>query len=122
MSEQRVGSVRAFKDGEKRVILIGGVEVGIFQLDGEFYAWRNVCPHHGGPVCQGRIFTRVIANVAPDRTVHGCSYDESKRHIVCPWHGGEFNIRTGHHAGTDALSLDPIPAIIRDGEVFLRVD
>jgi len=122
MSEHLVGPIGAFKDGDKRVFVINGIEIGVFQLGGVFYAWRNICPHQGGPVCQGRIFKRVIENVNSDREIHGRSYDENVCHIVCPWHGGEFNIRTGHHAGTNILALDAIQTIIRDGEVFLRVN
>ncbi|HEV2961347.1 MAG TPA: hypothetical protein VG649_05925 [Candidatus Angelobacter sp.] len=44
------------------------------------------------------------------------------RHIVCPWHGGEFDIRTGYHAGTNTLALDPIETVVRHGEVFVCVD
>jgi nitrite reductase (NADH) small subunit len=122
MTEHRVGSILDFKDGDKRLIAIGGIEIGVFQLGGTFYAWRNRCPHQGGPVCQGRIFKRVIENVDADGRVNGRAYDEYTRHIVCPWHGGEFDIRTGYHAGTNSLALVPIQTIVRDGEVFLRVD
>ena len=122
MTEHMVGAAEAFKDGDKRVFVINGIEIGVFQLGGVFYAWRNLCPHQGGPVCQGRIFKRVIEKVDSERKVHGRSYDENIRHIVCPWHGGEFDIRTGYHAGTNTLALDPIETIVRDGEVFLRVD
>ena len=37
------------------------------------------------------------------------------------WHGGEFDIRTGYHAGTKKLALDPIETEIRDGELFVLV-
>lgn len=122
MIEHRLGSVSDFKDGDKRLVAIGGVEIGVFQLGDAFYAWRNVCPHQGGPVCQGRIFKRVIENIDADRKVHGRRYDEDVRHIVCPWHGGEFDIRTGRHAGTDTLRLVPVETVVSGGEVFLRVD
>jgi nitrite reductase (NADH) small subunit len=122
MLEHRVGSVCSFKDGDKLLVIVGGVEIGVFHLGGAFYAWRNVCPHRGGPVCQGRIFKRVIAEIDAECKVHGRRYDETVRHIVCPWHGAEFNIRTGYHAGTNTLALDPIQTIVRDGELFLRVD
>lgn len=103
-------------------MVVSGIEIGVFQLGGAFYAWRNVCPHQGGPVCQGRIFKRVVENVDADGKVHGRRYDENVRHIVCPWHGGEFDIRTGYHAGTSTLALDPIETVVRHGEVFVCVD
>lgn len=122
MIERSVGAVCSFEDGGKRVVVVDGMEVGVFYVGGVFYAWRNVCPHQGGPVCQGRIFKKVIEVVDSERKVYGRSYDESVLHIVCPWHGGEFDIRTGYHAGTNKLALNPIQTIVRNGEVFLRVD
>ena len=32
-----------------------GREIGIFNLDGEYFALANRCPHAGGPLCKGRI-------------------------------------------------------------------
>ncbi|BCH20110.1 hypothetical protein MesoLjLa_69610 (plasmid) [Mesorhizobium sp. L-2-11] len=73
-------------------------------------------------MCQGRIFKRVIENIDADRKLHGLLYDETVRHIVCPWHGAEFDIRTGRHAGTKKLALDPIEAVVHNGEIVLHVD
>lgn len=122
MAEYKVASVSDFEDGSKLLVSVGGTEIGIFRLGDAFYAWRNVCPHQGGPVCQGRIFKRVIENIDADRKLHGLLYDETVRHIVCPWHGAEFDIRTGRHAGTKRLALDPIEAVVRNGEIVLHVD
>ena len=122
MTEHLVGKVDEFADGDKELLSVDGIEIGVFRLGSDFHAWRNVCPHQGGPVCQGRIFKRVIDNVGPDQQLHGRDYDESQLHIVCPWHGAEFNIRTGAHAGIPELTLDPVEIVVRDEEVFVRVD
>ena len=116
-----IGPVEDFADGERRVVRVGEVEVGIFRLDGAFHAWRNECPHQGGPVCQGRLFHRVVDNIDEHKKVHGRKYDEDHLNIVCPWHGAEFDIRTGHHTGTDALRLTPVETQVRGGEVWVRV-
>lgn len=122
MVEQRIGFVCDFKEGDKQLVAVSGVEIAVFQIGGAFYSWQNVCPHQGGPVCQGRVFKRVIENVEADGRVYGLRYDERVRHIVCPWHGAEFDIRTGCHAGTNTLKLVPIETIVRNGEVFIRVN
>ena len=121
-TERLIATVSEFSDGDKRLVAIDGVEIGVFRLGDAFFAWRNVCPHQGGPVCQGRIFKRVIEKVDAEGKVHDRSYDEHARHIVCPWHGGEFDIRTGHHAGTNQLALHPVEATVREGRVYLRVE
>ncbi len=120
MAEYEIASVDDFNNNPKQLLTINGIDFGVFQVDGEFYAWRNVCPHQGGPVCQGRIFKRVIDDIDADMQVHGRKYDDAQTHIVCPWHGAEFNIRTGAHAGIPELKLTPIDVFARDGKVYLR--
>jgi nitrite reductase/ring-hydroxylating ferredoxin subunit len=121
MQVARVTDVASFQDGTKKVVRVGDVEVGIFRVDGSFYAWRNVCPHQGGPVCQGRLFHRVVEVMDDDRRFIRRDYDESGVHIVCPWHGGEFDVRTGRHAGTPELALTPVDVFVEADEVYIRV-
>jgi nitrite reductase (NADH) small subunit len=122
MQRHRIGRDGDFEEGCRRVVAVGGAEVGVFRLDGRLHAWRNLCPHQGGPVCQGRIFRRVVDDIDAAGGVHGRRYHETDRHIVCPWHGAEFDIRTGRHAGTDRLRLTPVMTEVADGEVYLHVD
>ncbi len=122
MSEHEIGQLDDFEDGGKRLLSVNNVDIGVFRMDGELFAWRNVCPHQGGPVCQGRLFKRVIDNLGPDKQHHGRAYDEDQLHIVCPWHGAEFNIRTGVHAGIPDLMLTPVEINVRDEKVYVRVD
>ncbi|MEM8974920.1 MAG: Rieske 2Fe-2S domain-containing protein [Pseudomonadota bacterium] len=122
MAEHEIASVDDFNNNPKQLLTINGIDVGVFRVDGEFYAWRNVCPHQGGPVCQGRIFKRVVDDIDAEMQVHGRRYNDAQVHIVCPWHGAEFNIRTGAHAGIPELKLTPIDVFARDGKVYLRDD
>lgn len=117
-----VARVEDVPEGGKTLTTVNGQGIGLFKLNGQIFAWRNTCPHQGGPVCQGRIFHRVVENIDADRQVHGRAYDTEHQHIVCPWHGAEFNIRTGRHAGTDALSLTPITIEILNDEIHADVD
>ena len=63
MQSYRIGTVNEFKEGTKRVFNLGENEVGVFRLGEEFYAWHNICPPQGGPVCQGRLYPRVHENL-----------------------------------------------------------
>jgi nitrite reductase (NADH) small subunit len=118
----RVGKVEDFEDPGKKVVAIGDEEYGVFCLGGEFYAWKNECPHQGGPVCQGRIFKLVTEVIAEDKTSHGRDYAKDGRtNIVCPWHGMEFDIRTGQFPGNGEIALTGAPVQIQDGEVFVII-
>jgi nitrite reductase/ring-hydroxylating ferredoxin subunit len=76
--------------GTSVVVTVKGREIGIFNLDGEYFALANRCPHAGGPLCQGRIVPLVQSD--------GPGHYRLTRHrefLRCPWHGWEFEIRTG---------------------------
>ena len=120
MAEFSAGKVTDYADGDRKVIDSGDTEVGIFKVDGEFFAWHNRCAHRAGPVCQGRIMKRVIEPVADDRTIRRQEYDPSETNIVCPWHGYEYSIKTGFHQGNSRVRLRKADITIREGEIYVR--
>ncbi len=69
MQAFRVGLISDFKNRDKKVILVDNEEVGIFRIDDNFYAWKNICPHQGGPVCQGRLYPLVKENLDDQKEV-----------------------------------------------------
>lgn len=121
MPEYSAGKVTDYADGDRRVIDCGELEVGIFRIDREFFAWHNRCAHRAGPVCQGRLMKRVIEPVAEDGTTRSLAYDPSETHIVCPWHGYEYSIKTGLHQGSSRFRLRKADMTIREGEIYVRV-
>ena len=94
MSEINIGTVASFDDPGRRVIEIAGMQVGVFRLDGEFYAYENKCPHLGGPACQGKILPRVLEDVTENKKSLGRVFARNQLNVICPWHGFEFDIRT----------------------------
>lgn len=60
--------------GDCKVGVVNGRPVAIFNLDGNLYAIQADCTHRGGPLCEGGRWGEIV---------------------TCPWHGSEFNIRTG---------------------------
>ena len=80
MPEFSAGKVTDYADGDRKVIDCGEQEVGIFKIDGEFFAWHNRCAHRAGPVCQGRSpvsRTWYISPLLPSGEMLYCS-DSSK--------------------------------------------
>ena len=67
---------------------VRGRSIAVFNLGGEFFGLFNRCPHQGGPMCEG-ILTGLIESDEPDR------YSRKGEIIRCPWHGWEFDVRTG---------------------------
>ena len=116
-----VGAEGDFEDRGRRVIEYNDTEIGVFFVDGEFFAYENKCVHQGGPICQGRILNRVVEVLADDRTSQGLTWDEEDVHIVCPWHGYEFNIKTGVHPGNKNARLRRFDVSVEGGEVYVDV-
>ena len=108
-------------DGDRRVMSCDGTEVGVFKVDGQLVAWYNECPHRQGPVCQGRIYKRVIEPIAQDGTVRTLDYDEHVTNIVCSWHGYEFDLKTGVNQGSDKIKLRKVKLEEKDGHVYVVV-
>jgi nitrite reductase (NADH) small subunit len=108
-------------DGRK-VVSVAGVEVGLFRVDGGICAWRNECPHQGGPVCQGKLMKAVEERLDADRRSLGIHYIDGSLNIVCPWHGYEFDVRTGRYFGGSKMRLKSYPVTIREGGIYVSVD
>jgi nitrite reductase/ring-hydroxylating ferredoxin subunit len=121
MPDVRVGEVSAFDDPGRKVIDAGGVEVGVFRLGSEFFAYENRCPHLDGPVCQGKILPLAVEAVSGDGTSTGRVFSKQHMNVVCPWHGYEFDIRTGTHPTDKRVRLRRIPVRVADGDVFVTV-
>ncbi len=121
MKEVFVGAEADIPEGGRKVVVADGVEIGVFRVDGAFKAWRNECPHQGGPVCQGRVMKGVEERLDAERRSLGIHYREGSLHVVCPWHGYEFDIRTGRHAGLDRMRLASHAVTVRDGDVFVTI-
>jgi len=118
MEEVSVAKLADIADGDYRVFAVEELEVGIFRTGSKVLAYENVCPHAGGPVCQGKIFHQVEEIITPDKKSAGLRFG-MQRHIVCPWHGYEYNIRTGEHPGHAAFKLRKAGVSVRNGEIYV---
>ena len=107
-------------EGGRMVVACDKVEVGVFRVGGELVAWYNMCPHLRGPVCQGRIYNRVVEPLAEDGSSRFLAFDEEAVHVVCPWHGYEFDLRTGQHPGDASIRLRPAQIEVTDGQIYVH--
>src|SRR5262249_10522758 len=58
----------------RRFALPNGDELAIYNVNGEYYAIDNLCPHRGAPLSEGAVFDYVVE---------------------CGLHGWQFDVRTG---------------------------
>jgi len=76
--------------GERRIVTLRGISIGVFNVRGEYYALHNRCAHQGGPVCLGDIVGLAISP-APGQY----EWTREGEILRCPWHRWEFDIKTG---------------------------
>jgi nitrite reductase (NADH) small subunit len=120
MEEVAVAHLSDLADGDYKVFAVDTFEVGVFRVGDKVVAYRNNCPHAGGPVCQGKIFHQIEEKLTPDMKSAGLQHSKT-RNIVCPWHGYEFDIETGRHPGDPNVRLTPVKVEVRNGDIFVEV-
>ena len=90
MAKHVIASVRDFPADTRRLVEVRGRQIAVFNIKGEFFALANRCPHQGGSLCEGRL-TGLIESSEPGKY----RYSRRGEIIRCPWHGWEFDVRTG---------------------------
>jgi nitrite reductase/ring-hydroxylating ferredoxin subunit len=81
------------------VALADGNELAVYNVDGEFFATENSCPHHGAPLAEGRLCGHVIE---------------------CDWHGWQFDVRDGRCL-TVSAPIDTYRVSVDDGLITIEV-
>ena len=86
---------------EGRSVKLGRREVAIFHLPEKFLAIDNMCPHNGGPLCDG--------------IVKGTT-------VVCPLHGWNICLESGKVAKPDLpVSVRTYPVRVVDGIIEMEM-
>jgi nitrite reductase (NADH) small subunit len=95
-----VGRVEDVPPGRGATVqLLNGTELALYNIDGEFYAIENFCPHKGAPLADG----------------HLCGHT-----VECDWHGWRFDLRTGECV-TNRGAVETYEVIIEDGWIKIQV-
>jgi nitrite reductase/ring-hydroxylating ferredoxin subunit len=89
-----VGPVSDLPAGSRRIVTIGRRSIGVYNVDGHYFAIRNRCPHQGGPLCLGTTSGLATA-VFPDDDAPAVLMEREGEIVKCPWHGWQFDMRTG---------------------------
>jgi nitrite reductase/ring-hydroxylating ferredoxin subunit len=87
-------------EGERKIVHVGAMSVGVFHHQGNWYAIRNSCLHRGGPVATGSLEGNTI---------------------TCPWHGFQYNITSGELRVDPSAHLDMYPINVKGDELYLLV-
>lgn len=90
MAKHIIATVAEIPPGQRKIVEVAGRSIGVFNVNGDFYAIRNSCPHQGGPLCTGYLTGFIMADKPGEY-----SYTRRGEIVRCPWHGWEFDVKNG---------------------------
>ena len=114
-----VGKTEDLGEGEGMLVTVANRSIGVFKVGGEFYGLMNKCPHLGGELCKGRL-TGALTSDGPGHY----QYDPETVLIICPWHGWEYDVRTGQsYLNPKTQPARPYKVQVENGgEVTIELD
>jgi nitrite reductase/ring-hydroxylating ferredoxin subunit len=81
-------------------LVAGDRIVALYNVDGRLHALDGVCPHQGGPLGKGAL--------------RGCV-------VTCPWHGWQFDVRTGQHLTNRSVQHFTFPVKVEGRDILVLV-
>ena len=116
MSKHVIATVDEIPPGARKLMTVRGRPIAVFNLDGEYFGLFNRCPHQGGPMCEG-ILTGLIESNDPGQY----TYSRAGEILRCPWHGREFDVRTGQSfCEPGKVSIRSYPMEVAEGESVVK--
>ena len=104
MPDHDVCSTEELPEGERKLVEIDGVEIGVFNCGGDLLAIEDRCSHDDGPLAEGEF--------NPD----ACT-------VECPRHGSLFDLRSGRPKTLPAFApVETFEVRVEDGTILLEVD
>ena len=112
MARHVVATVDDIPPGQRMLVKVGGREIGIFNVGGEFFAVGNRCPHEGAPLEKAACVARLTS---PEPGI----YQRSRvgELLRCAWHGWEFDMRNGQsYFDPKRVKVRSFPVAVESGE------
>ena len=80
---------------------IDDLEIAVCNLDGTFFAIKDICTHEQAPLSDGELIGDTI---------------------VCPWHGACFSVETGEALSLPATEpVETFPVVLQGDDVYLEI-
>ena len=96
----RVAGTGDVKPGSGLVAEINGKTLAVFNVDGMYHVIDNTCVHRGGPLGEGDVEGDVV---------------------TCPWHGWEYNVKTGACVKNPAAKVMAYEVKVEGDDIQVRL-
>ena len=98
----KIAETKELAPGTGKAVAAEGHSLALFNVAGTFYAIDNTCTHRGGPLGEGELAGEVV---------------------TCPWHGAQFNVKTGEVLAPPALKgVQSFPVKVQGDDVLVELD
>jgi 3-phenylpropionate/trans-cinnamate dioxygenase ferredoxin subunit len=116
MARHVVATVGEISPGASKLVTVKGREIGLFNVNGEYFALANKCPHEGASLCAGR-----LVGLAQSEGPSDYRLLRQGEFLKCPWHGWEFDVRTGQSwCDPENTYVRQYAVSVEDGEELLK--
>ena len=95
-----VARVEDLRPGTIKTVRAADEQIALARIGDDFYALQNSCAHLKGPLGEGRLEDCVLS---------------------CPWHGWQYDVRTGKNVFDLAIEITTYDVLVEDGEVKVAV-
>jgi nitrite reductase (NADH) small subunit len=102
--------------GQRKILKIDGRSIGIFNIDGRFFALHNGCPHKGGALCEGPVSGTTLPTDSFEY-----KYGQEGRVLRCAWHGWEFDIESGQSLSDPNVRARTYPVTVDGGRILIEL-
>lgn len=124
MSSYLAGRSSEIPPGTRKVVEVNRRSIGIYNINGQFYAIRNLCPHQGAPLCEG-ITSSYVTSSRPGEF----AYEREGEVVRCPWHFWEFDMKSGcmivdpkMRTKTYDVTVERYDVSVEDGNVIVHME
>lgn len=119
-----IAKVWEIPPGERKIVVPfrGRAGIGVFNVNGELYALRNICPHKRGPLCTGELTGRIAADAPPAGRSDALTVEGEGELLRCPWHQWPFEIATGRCLVDPKARVKTYPVRIVGNDVVVLYD
>ena len=96
----KVATKSEIAPGTSKRIEASGKEIALFNVDGNFFAIDETCPHRGGPLSEGFVEEGVL---------------------TCPWHGWQFQLASGECLTDPGTCQTKYEVKVEGDDIFISI-
>ncbi|UVJ46304.1 nitrite reductase (NAD(P)H) small subunit [Pseudomonas sp. LS1212] len=95
----KVARIGDIAPGTGKTLNLRGTPIALFNVDGQYFAIHNTCPHEDGPLGEGELCGSVV---------------------TCPMHAYEFDVISGECLTESAYQVERFEVRLDGDEILVR--